>query len=162
MSDRFTRERVQPQSSIRALLDEPSVVASRENWEMTEDRLGHDSFDPTSSAYRAHAKPASLMLPSVHFIFRDRSIRTCQYYQLESDSGFTTLPQGKGNRLVFHFAGSSNVEVVIQGRNLWKLYDSLTQHRIAWVHELPADRDFETDGATVVHTIAIESGDAES
>ena len=103
-----------------------------------------------------------MVLPSVHFIFRDRSIRTCQYHQLESDSRFTTLPQGKGNSLAFRFAGSTTAEVVIQGRNLWKLYDSLTQHRIAWVHELPAERDFESDGATVVHTIAIESDDAES
>jgi hypothetical protein len=144
------------------MLDEPSASEGQENWVRTEEQFGHDTFDPESTAYRAHAKPASLMLPSVHFIFRDRSIRTCQYYQLESDSGFTTLPQGKGNRLVFRFAGSSNVEVVIQGRNLWKLYDSLTQHRIAWVYELPADRDFESDGATVIHSIAVESGNAET
>lgn len=162
MSDRFTRERVQPQSSIRAMLDEPSTTAGRENWDRTEESFGHETFDPESSTYRAHAKAAPLMLPSVHFIFRDRSIRTCQYHQLESDSSFVTLPQGKGNRLAFRFAGSSSVEVVIQGRNLWKLYDSMTQHRIAWVHALPADRDFESDGATVVHSIAIESGDAET
>jgi len=97
-----------------------------------------------------------LMLPSVHFVFRDRSIRTCQYYQLESDSSFTTLPQGKGNCLRFCFAGSKSVNIVIEGRNLWKLYDSLTQHRIAWVVELPDDRDFESDGATVVHSIHSE------
>ena len=61
-----------------------------------------------------------MMLPSVHFIFRDRWIRTCQYHQLESDSRFTTLPQ-VGHSLAFRFAGSTTAEVVIQGRNLWAL-----------------------------------------
>ena len=162
MSDRFTRERVQAPSSIRAMLDEPSASDGRENWARSEEQFGHDTFDPESRAYRPHAKPAPMMLPSVHLILKDRSICTCQYHQLESNSSFATLPKGKGNRLVFRFSGSKSVHVAIQGRNLWTLYDSMTQHRIAWANELPADRDFESDGAAVVHSIAIESDNAET
>ena len=97
------------------------------------------------------------MLPSVHFILKDRSIRSCQYNQLESDSSFTFLPQGKGNRLVLRFSGTAGLKVVIEGRNLWRLYDYIAQHRMAWVHELSAERDFEGEDEAVVNAIDFET-----
>ncbi len=160
MSDRLTRAQAQPQSSIRALLDDVPTTSVRASPDGLEE-LGIEPFTPDGTAYRAHAHPARLMLPSVHFIFRDRSIRTCQYHQLESDSRFLSSPQGQGNRLALRFSGRKSVELVIQGRNLWKLYDAMTQHRIAWVQELAADRDFEADDAAVVHSIVFQSADAE-
>lgn len=157
MNERLLSERVTPQSSIRALIDNPPGKPSRESWDEPDEADGLASFSADASTYQVHARPVTKMLPSVHFIFKDRTIRTCQYTQLESDSRFSTLPQGKGNRLVFRFAGSVAVQVVIEGRNLWKLYDYLSQHRMAWVHELPAEKDFEGDEAPVVHSIAFEA-----
>lgn len=157
MNERLLSERVAPPSSIRALIDNPPGKSGREAWDEPNDVDGLASFAADAPAYQVHARPAAKMLPSVHFILKDRAIRTCQYNQLESDSRFTSLPQGKGNRLVFRFAGSVTVQVVIEGRNLWKLYDYLTQHRMAWVHELPEEQDFGGDGEPVVHSIAFES-----
>lgn len=150
-------ERVQPQSSIRALIDNPAGKPPREAPSDPEEPDGLADFSADDSAYQVHARPVPKMLPSVHFIMKDQSIRTYQYHQLDSDSRFTALPGGKGHRLAFRFAGSVVVQVVILGRNLWKLYDYLSQHRMAWVHEIPEERDFAGDAEAVVHSIAFES-----
>ena len=157
MNERLMSERVQPQSSIRALIDNPAGKPPRATPDESDEPEGLASFSDDDAAYQVHARPVAKMLPSIHFILKDRSIRSCQYNQLDSDSRFTSLPQGKGNRLVFRFVGSVVVHVVIQGRNLRKLYDYLSQHRMAWVHELPAEKDFEGDGEPVVHSIAFEA-----
>jgi hypothetical protein len=156
MSEALVRDRVRPQPGIRAILDAPPAEPTWDGPEGWEDAGGLETFSPESTAYQAHARPGNKLLPSIHFILRGHAIRTCQYMHLESDSHFTPLPQGQGQRLAFRFAGSVAVAVVIEGRNLWRLYDYITQHRIAWVHELPEGRDFEGERAAVIRSIMFE------
>jgi hypothetical protein len=158
MSDALTRERTRPMSGIRAILESPPqsdpVRADPGGWD---EAGGLETFSPESTAYQAHARPGNKLLPSIHFILRDRAIRTCQYMHLESDSRFEPLPQGKGQRLAFRFSGSVAVGVAIEGRNLWRLYDYIAQHRMPWVCELPEGRDFEEERAAVIHSITFEA-----
>lgn len=157
MSDTLARDRFRPQSSIRAILDAPAADADREETDDREETGGLESFSPEGTAYQAHARPGNKLLPSIHFILGDRSIRTCQYIHLESDSRFSPLPQGKGHRLAFRFSGSTSVGVVIEGRNLWRLYDYIAQHRMPWICELAEGRDFEGEKAAVIHSIEFQA-----
>lgn len=157
MSDTLARDRFRSPSSIRAILDAPAIEPDREGPDGPEEPGGLEGFTPDGTAYQAHARPGNKPLPSIHFILRDRSIRTCQYLHLESDSRFLPLPQGQGHRLVFRFAGSAELRVVVEGRNLWRLYDYIAQHRMAWVYELPGVGDFEDAHAAVVQAITFET-----
>jgi len=156
MSEGLVRERFRPQSSIRAIVDAPTADPDRRE-PGVEEADGLEGFSPESTAYQAHARAGNKLLPSIHFILRDRSIRTCQFMHLESGSRFEFLPQGKGHRLAFRFGGSTSLGVVIEGRNLLRLYDYIAQHRMAWVCELPEERDFEDDRAAVARSICFEA-----
>lgn len=162
MSESLARERFRPQSSIRAIIDAPTADPDRKEPGVVEESDGLEGFSPEGTAYQAHARPGNKLLPSIHFILRDRSIHTCQYMHLESGSRFEFLPQGKGHRLAFRFGGSTNLAVVIEGRNLLRLYDYVTQHRMSWVCELPDGQDFEDDRAAVARSISFESAKAEA
>jgi len=157
MSETQVRDRIRPQPSIRAILDAPPQMDPiRGGPEGSEEAGGLETFSPDGMAYQAHARPGNKLLPSIHFILRDRSIRTFQYMHLESNSRFEPLPQGKGQRLTFRFASSSAVGVVIEGRNLFRLYDYITLHRMAWVCELDEGRDFEDEKAAVIRSFKFD------
>jgi hypothetical protein len=162
MSDTQVRDRVRPQPGIRAILEAPGVEPKHSDPDGREEAGGLETFSLESTTYQAHARPGNKVLPSVHFILRDRSIRTCQYIHLESDSRFEPLPQGKGHRLTFRFAGSAELCVVIEGRNLWQLYDYITQHRMPWVYELPDGRDFEDARSVVIRSITFQAIQSET
>ena len=162
MSESLARERFRPQSSIRAIIDAPTADPDRREPGGVEEADGLEGFSPETTAYQAHARPCNKLLPSIHFILRDRSIRTCQFMHLESGSRFEFLPQGKGHRLAFRFGGSTSLGVVIEGRNLWRLYDYITQHRMPWVCELDDERDFEDERAAVIRSIAFQAGPADA
>jgi hypothetical protein len=55
------------------------------------------------------------------------------------------------------FMGLEPVRVIIDGRNLWRLYDYIHQHRIAWV--MVASRDFAKDGQTIVTRVTVQGRD---
>jgi hypothetical protein len=156
MSESLVRDRIRPQPGIRAILDAPPSDPTRVGTEGHEEAGGLETFTPESMVYQAHARPGNKLLPSIHFILRDRSIRTFQYMHLESDSRFEPLPQGKGQRLAFRFASSVVVGVEIEGRNLFRLYDYITQHRMAWVCELDEGRDFEGETAAAIRSFHFE------
>ena len=65
-----------------------------------------------------------------------------QYVHLDSYSTYTA------ESITLKFLGMEPVKVVIRGRNLWRLYDYIHQHRIAWIMQVA--RDFAQDGQTVV------------
>ena len=52
------------------------------------------------------------------------------------------------------FAGLKSVQVTIRGRNLWRLYDYLHQHRMPWI--MRADRDFADDKEPIIIAIDFE------
>jgi len=156
MSETLARDRIRPQPGIRAILDASGGEPKPSEPGGWDEAGGLETFSPESTAYQAHARPGNKLLPSIHFILRDRSIRTFQYMHLESGSRFEPLPQGKGHRLTFRFASSAAVGVVLEGRNLWRLYDYITQHRMAWVCELEEGRDFEGEKAAVIRSFEFE------
>src|SRR4051794_3819674 len=84
--------------------------------------------------YRAHGRPANKPIHSVHFVTPAGTVRSFQYVHLDSGSRYTA------ERITIQFMGLEPVRVTIEGRNLWRLYDYLHQHRVPWV--LVAAREF--------------------
>lgn len=114
---------------------------------------GLSSFEP-GGAYQCHARPLPALQTAIHFIFRNRAILSCQYGDLDSLSEFRHSEDG-GHVLQFRFRASLISDAILEGRNLWQLYDYITRHRMPWVHELPAERDFEAREAVVINRITL-------
>jgi hypothetical protein len=62
---------------------------------------------------------------------------------------------GAGPSIVIRFTGLVPREAIISGRHLLKLYDLLSDHRVAWVRELPKGKDFLDKGQAVITRITI-------
>jgi|SRR5665213_306540 len=92
--------------------------------------------------YVPHARPANKPLYSIHFVTPAGDVTSFQYVHLDSHNTYAA------ESITLKFLGMEPVKVVIRGRNLWRLYDYLHQHRIAWI--MQAARDFAQDGQTVV------------
>lgn len=79
--------------------------------------------------YRPFGRPSNKPLYSLHFISPTGDVRSFQYCHLDSDSRYT---QGT---ITIRFVGASSlglppIQIVCEGRNFWRLYDYLYQHRI--------------------------------
>ena len=109
-----------------------------------EDELGLPSMG--DKQYVPYARPANKPLYSIHFISPKGEVRTFQYVHLDSNSSFSA------ECITLKFLGMEPEKVVIRGRNLWRLYDYIHQHRTAWV--MQAARDFAQDGQTVITQVA--------
>jgi len=95
--------------------------------------------------YVAHARPANKPLYSVHFVNPKGEVRSFQYVHLDGSCSFVA------DCITLKFLGMEPVKVLIRGRNLWRLYDYIHQHRMAWI--MQASRDFAQDGQTIVTQI---------
>jgi len=74
-----------------------------------------------------------------------------QYVHLDSRSEY------QPGRFVIQFAGTKLWRVTVTGRNLWKLYDGITRHAIAWIQQAMPGRDFEEKkGHAVITQIEVE------
>jgi hypothetical protein len=107
-----------------------------------------DEFDlpPLNArAYLPHARPANKPLYSIHFLNSAGAVQSFQYVHLDSHSSYTA------ECITIKFLGMEPVKVTIRGRNLWRLYDYIHQHRIPWI--MQASRDFSQDGQTIVTDI---------
>jgi hypothetical protein len=102
-------------------------------------------------AYQAYARANNKPVYSLHCVLGKEGVRTFQYIHLDSSSSFETV--SKGQLITLRFSGSRLWEVKILGRNLWRLYDYLHQHRMPWI--VRADRDFSTDKEPIVVAIEI-------
>jgi hypothetical protein len=60
-----------------------------------------------------------------------------------------------GHVITLRFAGTHVMQVTIKGRNLWRLYDYLHQHRTSWI--MRADRDLADGQEAIVTVIECES-----
>ena len=143
---------------IQALLT-PKAPATQERKEG-----GDPSTLPESGGqYQACARAANKELTAVHFLLKDRSIRTNQYCHLDSDARYLPMDEtGRGSSITLRFTGTIVTDVKIEGRNLRLLYDHLTQHRMPWLSELPDNRDFEPETDPVINRILfIPVGSAE-
>ncbi len=128
----------------RAPLQWPSPV-SRDAEELSEpDELGLPS--QAESEYLPYGRPANKPLVSVHFITPDGKVQSFQYRHLDSDSRF------EHGKIVLRFLGYRPTMVVIEGQQLWRLYDYLHQDRMPWV--MQATRDFAEAGKPFVSKLS--------
>jgi hypothetical protein len=118
--------------------------ASGSDLPQAEDELGLPS--PGEKQYVPYARPANRPLYSIHFISPKGEVRSFQYVHLDSNSSFSA------ECITLKFLGMEPEKVVIRGRNLWRLYDYIHQHRMPWV--VQAARDFAQDGQTVITQVA--------
>ena len=110
---------------------------------------------PPGSAYdAAHSRASNKPLPTLRFIIGD-TIRGLPYASLESVDWLVPDKPGASPAIVIRFTGLIPREAVITGRNLLKLYDLLSYHRVSWVRELPKGKDFLNASAMVITGIAV-------
>src|SRR5581483_10376329 len=129
--------------------------------------LGRGRLEPESDnelpdlaeGYQAHARATNKPVYSLHCVLGNEGVRSFQYIHLDSLSRFETA--GEGQVITIRFAGEKSWEVTIRGRNLWRLYDYLHQHRMPWI--IRADRDFSADKEPIIVAVDIkESPDAKA
>jgi hypothetical protein len=121
----------------------------------TEAELPPDILLPDlSKAYEPCSPPSRHSLYTLHCILGAEGYRSFQYVHLDSDASLSA--DGKGQVIRLRFCGSKATAVTIRGRNLWRLYDYLHQHRMAWVMRTDRDRDFATGNEPVITAIDIE------
>ena len=113
--------------------------------ETAEDESGLPSLN--DSVHLPHARPSQKPLYSIHFIMPKGEVWSFQYMHLDSKSSYS------GELITLRFLSMEPVQVQIHGRNLWRVYDYIHQHRMPWVME--AVRDFAKDGQTIITRIRI-------
>lgn len=109
---------------------------------------------PGSPYDAAHSRASNKPLPTLRFIIGD-TIRGLPYASLESVDWLVPDRPGASPAIVIRFTGLVAREAVITGRNLLKLYDLLSYHRVAWVRELPKGKDFLGADKMVITGIAV-------
>jgi hypothetical protein len=114
--------------------------AATSEFPQADDESGLPSLDERQ--YVAHARSANKPIYAIHFVNPKGEVHSFQYVHLDSNSSFAA------ECITLKFIGMEPVKVVIRGRNLWRLYDYIHQHRMAWV--MQAARDFTQDGQTIV------------
>ena len=167
MSDEKTAERPGGKFDIEELIRRTSE--RREEAEATPAKAEPDEL-PTldklaplpapGDPYKAFARPANKMVPTLHLLLGDG--RRCGFPYAGLVEGPHLLPgddPGKGGVIVLRFSASVIVEVTIAGRRLDELHNYLGDHRVAWVRELPKGKVVRDDGSSVV--ARIEIGQAE-
>ena len=103
--------------------------------------------------YQPHSRPSDKPVYAIHFVTQGGDVRSFQYVHLDSGSQFTA------GKITLAFMGMEPVRVIIEGRNLWRLYDYLHQHLIPWV--MVAGRDVAKDGQTIVTRVTYVAVKAE-
>ena len=80
-----------------------------------------------------------------------KAYRFFQYVHLDSDTDFGLTKDGQVIRL--RFVGLNPVLVIIRGRNLLRICDSIHLHRMPWIRV--ADRDFADGQKEIITAIEI-------
>jgi hypothetical protein len=103
----------------------------------------------------AHSRPGNKPVPTLRFIMGD-TVRGLPYASLDSIDLLPGDKPGDGPKIVILFTGLVPRKAVITGRQLLMLFDLLSYHRVAWVRELPKEKDFRNHPETVVTGITVE------
>ena len=107
-------------------------------------------------AYQPHARPANKPVFTLHIVLGRDGVRSFQYKDIDSNTSFKAGDMGQV--ITLRFGGIKPTEIVITGRNLWRLYDYIHQHRMPWV--MRVDRDFaESSVITDVEFKSVKDGD---
>jgi hypothetical protein len=105
--------------------------------------------------YKAYARPANQMLPTLVLLLADASAKGFSYGNLDQVDLLTASDPGQGPVIALRFTSVIATEVRIMGRNLDFLYNLLGFHRIGWVRERSPSGDFIPEGETVITGITI-------
>ena len=161
--DALLRERTRPRSTL--LPGPGGKAATARQWVADRDGDGEadspapDDFaalpGPGSPYDAAHARASNKPVPTLRFVMGE-TIRGLPYANYDSIDWQVADEPGASPAIVIRFTGLIPREAVITGRNLLKLYDLLSNHRVAWVRQLPKGKDFLDAAATVVTGIAVE------
>ena len=159
--DMLLRERTRPKST---LLDGPgrAPAARQTTVEMPggseSDSPGSDDIAslplPGSPYDAAHSRASNKPVPTLRLIMGE-TIRGLPYANYDSIDWQVPDKPGASPAIVIRFTGLVPREAIISGRNLLKLYDLLSHHRVAWVRELPRGKDFKDAAETVVTGIVV-------
>jgi hypothetical protein len=113
------------------------------------------SLPQPGSAYdAAHSRASNKPVPTLSFVIGD-TIRGLPNANYDSIDWVVPEKPEASPFIVMRFTGLVPREAVIAGRNLLKLYDLLSNHRVSWVRELPKGKDFLDKGMTVVTSITV-------
>jgi hypothetical protein len=159
--DALLRERTRPRSTLLPGPGSRAATARQVDMDPETEAESHPPDDYAAlpqpgSPYVAHARASNKPLPTLRFIMGD-TIRGLPYANLESIDWQVADKPGASPAIVLRYTGLIPREAVITGRNnLLRLYDLLSNHRVAWVRELPRGKDFLDAAATVVTGIAVE------
>jgi hypothetical protein len=119
-----------------------------------------DVLDPLpkpGDPYKAHARAANKPVLSLLLVQKDGvSVRGFSYGNLDTIDRLPGEKPDSGPVLVLRFTGLTPTEVRLSGRNLATLFIYLSQHRVAWVREQQAERDFSDEAVAVVGGISIK------
>lgn len=83
------------------------------------------------SPYQAFARPSQKPLYTINFDLGVKGWFGFQYVQLDSHSEFQRVEKGQLLRL--RFAGTKIWDAEVEGINLFRGYDLICQHRMAWI-----------------------------
>jgi hypothetical protein len=108
--------------------------------------------DLQNSANQCHARAAEKPVFSLHIITQEGTARAFQYAHIESDSNFTP------DYICIRFSGDERTQIQIYGRNLWRLFGLIHDHRMRWVRPAAKGRDFgqENKDEAFVKEVRIE------
>jgi hypothetical protein len=160
--DMMLRERTRPKSTLlpgpgsKVLARQPVVDIDGEHETELSALDEFASLPQPGSAYEAaHSRPSNKPVPTLRFLTGE-TIRGLPYASLDSIDWQVSHKPGASPAIVIRFTGLVAREAIISGRNLLKLYDLLSNHRVAWVRELPKGKDFLDAAATVVTGIVVD------
>jgi hypothetical protein len=109
---------------------------------------------PGSPYDAAHSRASNKPVATLRFVSGD-TVRGLPYANFDSIDWLSPDKPGASPAIVIRFTGLIPREAIIAGRHLLRLYDLLSDHRVAWVRELPRGKDFMGKGQTVVTGITI-------
>lgn len=106
--------------------------------------------------YKAYARPANQMLPTLVLLLADASVKAFSYNNLDTLDLLPAKDAGDGPVMVLRFSGIVATEIVLTGRDLDELYNYLGFHRVAWIRERSPSRHFLSEMETVITGIRIK------
>jgi hypothetical protein len=148
-------------SSLLSMLDRPPAEAERagkpESQTQPEDE--NDELPGLEEGYAACSRLDNKPQLMLCLLKADDSVRSYSYSDLRAIDLQPGNKPGNGPGLILRFVGVA--EVRIEGRRLRTLVDYLRRHRIGWLRELPAGRDFRDGNAMVITRMEVKEAGAQ-
>jgi hypothetical protein len=107
-------------------------------------------------AYRAYGHYGTTPGRVVHFVTSDYGREGFDYADLKRLRLVPGDKPGGSDVLTLRFNSSVITEVVIEGRHLLSVCQSLGRHLVAWMWEHPSPAQFADNNATVISRITID------